>query len=218
MVISLCSVSCGSSEGTDTSVAEPVDSVGLLVSTIRTCARLYTAEYKVHKIVTHNDVKKLKGTFLQRAFDVSLPLSERRIAIPIDATLKAYIDFSSFSTANVVRRGETIEVILPDPKVELTESHIAHDEIKRYVSLFRSEFTDAELSAYERRGTAALLSRVPQMGIIDAARVNATHVLLPLLVSLGYRAEDVTITFRADFSPSDLRSILDSNVYTYGKE
>ena len=37
-----------------------VDSVPMLILQIQKCARLYTAEYKVHKIITHSDQLKLK--------------------------------------------------------------------------------------------------------------------------------------------------------------
>ena len=43
--------------------------------------------------------------------------SNRKVAIPMDATLKAYVDFSGFSAKNVNRQGDKIEIILPDPKV-----------------------------------------------------------------------------------------------------
>ena len=79
----------------------PTDSVPVMVMHIRKCSKLYTAEYKVRKIVTHDDKVELNGSFLQQKFNISVPMSSRKIAIPIDAKLKAYVDFSGFSEKNI---------------------------------------------------------------------------------------------------------------------
>ena len=63
---------------------------------------------------------RLKGQLLRQDFDIPLPLGERKIAIPMDATIKAYIDFSNFSEQNVERDGDRITILLPDPQVVLT--------------------------------------------------------------------------------------------------
>lgn len=192
----------------ETTKPPKTDTVPVMVMQIRKCAKLYTAEYKVYKIVTHDDEVRLKGTFLGQKLNMSLPFSDRKVAVPIDATLKAYIDFGGFSEQNVVRRGGKIEIILPDPKVELTSSRVNHEETKRQVSLFRADFTDKELTAYEQQGRAAILNSVPQTGIIEMAREGAAHVLVPMITQLGYREEDITVTFRKKFTTEDLPLIL----------
>ena len=100
--VTLLLMSC--SRGGDTVQEEQpmaTDTIPLLVMQIQKCARLYTTEYHIHKIVTHDDILKLKGNLLSKNIDVALPLGERKIAIPMDATLKAYIDFSDFSVRNI---------------------------------------------------------------------------------------------------------------------
>ena len=67
----------------------PADTIPMMLTVIKNCSKLYTAEYHIHNIVTHNYTRKLRGTFLQQQFDITLPLGERKIAIPMDATLKA---------------------------------------------------------------------------------------------------------------------------------
>ena len=42
----------------------PVDTIPMMVMQIQKCSKLYTAEYHLHKIVTHKDQMRLKGTFL----------------------------------------------------------------------------------------------------------------------------------------------------------
>ncbi len=199
--------------GTNTKVeTKPVDTIPVMVMQIRKCSKLYTTEYRVRKIVTHDDKVELQGSLFNRKFNVAVPLSARKIAIPVDAKLKAYVDFGQFTERNVTTDGRKIEIILPDPKVELTSSRIDHDEIKKHVSLIRSNFTDAEMSSYERQGREQIIKSIPQTGIIDMARESATHVLVPMLVKMGYREEDITITFRKDFTESDMPMILENTI------
>lgn len=207
----LALASCNS--GTNTKVeTKPVDTIPVMVMQIRKCSKLYTTEYRVRKIVTHDDKVELQGSLFNRKFNVAVPLSARKIAIPVDAKLKAYVDFGQFTERNVTTDGRKIEIILPDPKVELTSSRIDHDEIKKHVSLIRSNFTDAEMSSYERQGREQIIKSIPQTGIIDMARESATHVLVPILVKMGYREEDITITFRKDFTESDMPMILENTI------
>ena len=172
------------------------DTMPNLVMQVQQCSRLYTAEYHIHKIVTHDDVVRLKGNFMRKDFDIPLPLGERKVAIPMDATLKAYIDFSGFSEKNVERDGDHITIVLPDPKVMLTSSKINQEEVKTYVGLTRSHFTDRELSAYEQQGRQAIIDRAADMGIVETAQENAARVLVPMLVQMGYREQNITIAFR----------------------
>ena len=192
------------------------DTIPVLVTQIKKCARLYTAEYRIHKIVTHDDQVKLKGSFLQQKFNITVPMTSRKIAIPIDATLKAYIDFNDFSDKNVLRSGDRIEILLPDPKVEMTGSRINHDEIKRHVSFMRSNFSDAELTSYERQGRASIINSIPSMGIIDMAREGAAHALIPMIRQMGFKEENIKVTFRKEFTTDDLPFILDNKTIENG--
>ena len=130
---------------------------------------------------------------------ILLPLGDRKIAIPINVRLKAYIDFAAFSKENVSRNGNKIEVTLPDPKVVVTSSKVDHDEIRQYVDLTRSRFIDAEMSNFENQGREAVVKSVPQLGIISTARDNAAQVIIPMIVSMGYDEKDITVTFRKDY-------------------
>ena len=185
------------------------DSQELLITQIQQCSRLYTAEYQIHKIVTHDDVLRLQGQLTGESYDFTLPmLGDRKIAIPMDATLKAYIDFSGFSEENVERDNERITIILPDPKVTLTSSKIDHANIKKYVALLRSDFTDEELSSYEKQGREAIIATIPELGIVESARQNAARILVPMIKQLGYSERNITIAFRENLDP---QSIIERN-------
>ena len=189
---------CSSDPEPADTVADNTENRPTLVQQVRKCSRLYTTEYHIHKIVTHDDVLRLKGQLLRQDFDIPLPLGERKIAIPMDATVKAYIDFSNFSEQNVERDGDRITILLPDPQVVLTSSKINRDEIREYVGLTRSRFSDKELTGYEQQGREAILKSIPDLGIEETARENAARVLVPLLTDMGYDERNVTIAFRRD--------------------
>ena len=197
LVLSTC-WSCRSDESPQPA-AQPEERPNL-VTQVQKCARLYTTEYHIHKIVTHDDVLRLKGSLLARDFNIALPLGERKIAIPMDATLKAYIDFSQFTEDNVEHDGERITILLPDPQVVMTSTKIDRDKVREYVGLTRSHFTDKELTAYEQQGRQAILNTIPELGITEAAQANAAQVLVPMLVEMGYREENITIAFRKNLN------------------
>lgn len=198
MLIASCSGSKEKQEDAER-VVERVDTTAVIIMQLQKCSRLYTAEYDIHKIVTHSDEKRLKGKLFDHEFDMKMPLGDRKIAIPINVKLKAYVDFGSFGKENVRRNGEKIEVTLPDPRVVVTSSKVDHDEIHQYVALTRSRFTDAEMSNFESQGRQAVLNTIPQLGIIETARDNAAQVIIPMIVKMGYNEKDITVTFRKDY-------------------
>lgn len=196
-----------------TSVEEPevevMDTADVLIRQVKKCSRLYTAEVDVHKIITHDDQLKLSGSIMSKPVGINMPFGKRKIAIPIDATLKAYIDFGDFSEANVERYGDRIEVFLPDPKIVLTQTKVHNEEIKRYVPLLRSDFSDEELAHFEALGRQDIIDKVPKTGIISMAQEGAANVLIPLLKQLGYKEENITVTFRKEFTIGDIRRMVE---------
>ena len=187
---------------------EYVDTIPMLVMQVQKCSRLYTAEYKMHKIITHDDEIRMKGKFLNQDYNVALPMGSRKIAIPIDATVKAYIDLSSFSEKNVRRVGDKIDVTLPDPRIEMTSSRINHGEIRKYVALTRQNFSDKEMAGYEQQGRQAIINDIPQTGIMEMAKESAARVMVPFFVGMGFNEKDITISFRKDFSDNEIKKMI----------
>ena len=209
LLLTGCACSGDDAEQRQTANAyQSIDTVPMLIQQIQKCARLYTTEMKVHKIVTHDDVLRLKGSVLQRQFNIKLPLGDRRIAIPIDAKLKAWIDFSQFSEKNIERHGDRITIILPDPQVTMTSSKIDQKNVKQHVALARSNFSDAELADYQQQGRAAIIQSIPEMGIIETAQANAAKVLVPILTAMGFEEHQVTVAFRKQYDVTDMQSLL----------
>lgn len=196
---------------------EAIDTIPLLVMQIQKCSKLYTSEFRIHKIVTHDDKLQLNGSFFKKDFSINLPAGKRKVAIPMDATLKTYIDFTGFSEKNVRRQGKKIEITLPDPKVDLTSTKIDHKDVKQYVALTRSNFTDEELANYEQQGRQAIINDIARMDIMEQARQSAANTLIPLIEQMGYEDKDITVTFRKEFTPSEIKSFLNINSTEYGK-
>lgn len=191
-------------------VVQAIDTVPMLVTQVQQCAKLYTAEYRVHKIITHDDVVRLKGTVLQRDFNLKVPLGDRKIAIPMDAKLKAYIDFSQFSEKNIERQGDKITILLPDPKVTMTSSKIDQKNVRQYVALTRAYFSDAELANYQQQGRAAIIADIPKLGILETAQANAAKVLVPMLKDMGYEEKNITVAFRKQYGADDILQLIRS--------
>lgn len=182
--------------------SEPIDTMGVLVARIQQQHRLYTAECQVHKIVLFSDEASLGG----RLFDISLP-GYRKAAVPIDVTLKAYVDFTNFSASNVSFIDSLCIVTLPDPKVIITASKIDHKATRQYVGMTRSKFTEAELSKIAKQGEDSIAAHIASFGIQDRARESCTRTLLPLLTRLGITEQNIVIRFRKDFNDQDLRPV-----------
>ena len=188
--------SCKGGDGDAPAEAERIDTIPMMVQQIQQCSKLYTAEYKVHKIVTHDDVVGLSGKALGKDFSLKLPsLGKRKVAIPINATLKAYIDMSAVKVEDIRRDGDKIEIVLPKPHVVMTSSSIEHEEVKQYVAVLRSNFSDEELSNYEAQGRKAIIADIPKMKLPEMAKASAARMLIPIVARMGFRQENVTITF-----------------------
>ena len=205
---------CGNDSPQET---EPMatDTIPELITRIQKCSRLYTTEYHIHKIVTHDDIIRLKGNIMRKNFNIALPLGDRKIAIPMDATLKGYIDLTDFSENNIERNGDHITILLPDPQVTLTSSKINQKEIRSYVGLTRSYFTDKEMTNFEQQGRQAILNNISNTDIIRTTQENAARVLVPIVVQLGYKEENVTIAFRKNL---DVLQLIHSSLENNGKK
>ena len=206
-----CACNKGEEQKAEQTNYQSIDTVPMLVMQVQKCSKLYTSEFKVHKIVTHDDVVRLRGQLFSRDYDVALPIGDRKVAIPMDATLKAYIDFANFSEENVRRQNGKITITLPDPRVVMTDTKIDQKGVREYVSLTRSHFSDRELSAYEQQGREAIIANIPKMGIIERARESAARQLIPIIAQMGYEEENITISFSRDFSITDIRTLLELN-------
>ena len=179
------------------------DTIATLVSKVQQQSRLYAADCKVHKVVLFTDQSQIDGGLLK--FN---KVGYRKIAIPIDVTLKGYIDFSDFSVNNVQREGNLLVITLPDPKVVLTASKIDHQQARQFVSLTRSNFTTDEVTRLAHQGVDSIRSHANSFGIIELARASAARTLIPIAQRLGYAENNVVVRYRKEFNKSDWKQIV----------
>ena len=125
-----------------------------------------------------------------------------------DATVKGYVDMADLTERNIRQEGNRLTVILPDPRVELTATKVDHKQTRQFVRFLGRNFTDAERSSFERQGRDSIIASLPQSGINENARASAARILVPLLTQMGYKEEDITITFRKEFTGDDLRHMI----------
>ena len=181
-------------------VEERTDSVPrpTLIMQLQRCSRLNTAEIKLHKIITHDDEMKLSGKLMGKELSVNIPAGKRKVAIPLYATVKASIDLGKMTDEDIVREGNKITIYLPQPDVEITETHIAHEGVRQFVALTRSNFSDEELQKYELEGRKSIEQSLGSLGIENMARESAARQLIPIVQASGFKDTDITITFRKD--------------------
>ena len=122
--------------------------------------------------------------------------------------IRAELEKEGITTPTAQQLRQTIINIrnakLPDPKVMMTSSKIDQKNVKQYVALARANFSDKEMSSYEQQGRAAIIQSIPELGIMETAQANAAKVLVPMLKEMGYKEENITISFRKHFEAQDI--------------
>lgn len=180
-----------------------VDTTALMVMRVQSCARLYTAEMKIHKLITHTDEPRIKGKVLGLQVDLPARMGDRRIAIPIDVTLKAYIDFANFTADNLQRTDSTLVITLPDPHVIITSTRVDNQGTRQYVDAFRSRYTDAEIANFAQQGADSITAHLSRFGLEERAKQSAARQLIPLFSNLGYTESQITLRFGRNYSDHD---------------
>ena len=200
-LLSVLFAACAQQDGDEPQTDERQEDTAGVAARIQQCSRLYTTEYRVHKIVACQSSREISGLGMSLNFDI---FGDRKIVIPMDATLKGYIDFSRFTASDIERQGQRIVITLPDPEVMMTATKVDQEGVKQFVTGFRDRFSDEEQTAFEAQGRQAIIDEIPNLHIEQSAREGAVRLLVPLLVQMGFQEQDIVINFRTDFSSSDL--------------
>ncbi len=212
LICSLCLLltvaTCGNHKADRTENMVKIDTMEVLATNISACSRLYTAQYDVRKIMVYTDTTTISGNFLNHHIKVALPLSDRKLAIPISATAKAYIDLGKIKPENIIKRGDRLEIILPDPEIMLTSTTVDHKNVKQKVGLLRHNFTDEEMTRLQRQGRNEIIKSISRTNIVVDAQRNAARIIVPIAVQCGFNEENVTVTFRKDFRPADINVLI----------
>lgn len=197
-----------SHKGTAETEEAAIDTIPVLVTRMEQCSRLYTTEYQMRKIVIYDNPAVISGKVLHQDFKINLPIGDRRIAIPVTATAKAYVDMGKLTAKDVRRNGDKIEITLPDPEVTLTATKVDNKGIKQKVALLRSRFSDDEITRIQQQGRKDIIKSLKSTNIIEDARQSAARQLIPVVTDLGFKEENITITFRKEVTPSYIERLI----------
>lgn len=167
-----------------------------VVKGLKKSDKLYVTECAVHKLITANDLNKVNGSVMGKKFSFNMSIGDRKIAIPMNCVLKAYVDFDSLKVEDVNITENGIMLMLDEPKVEMTSSKIDHVAIKEFTGILRSSFSDEEMTDLERQGRDAVLASIPNMGIVENAKQNAVATLIPILMNSGFASDEIQIDFK----------------------
>lgn len=195
-------VSTPTSDTTNIQEVSQTDITRELVDRIKQQSRLYTTECQVHKVVLFSDDSRIGGALI----DIPVP-GDRKVAIPIDVTLKGYVDFSTFSENNVIFADSICIINLPDPQIMVTGSKIDHKGTRQYVSMTRSKFSEADISRLAAQGEDTIVSHLNSYGIIDDTRESCARTIVPILTAMGYAESNVVIRFSRNFTDADIRHL-----------
>jgi len=209
IVIAFLSSCQGKEESSDNT--EPVDTLQNILLQAQKCSRLYTTEFHIHKIVSYDEQVRVKGKLFNQDYNIKLPIGYRKIAFPMDATLKGYIDMGQLTEENFIREGDRLTIMLPNPQIMMTATKIDQHNVKEYISLTRAHFSDREITHLERQGRKAIISNVARYGIAEQARENAARLLIPIVTKMGFEEQNVTITFSDELTPESLQRIITTN-------
>lgn len=192
----------GSDVAMDSSSIVKIDTLHEAVMSIQQQSRLFTTECQIHKVVLYTDEGKIGGKLL----DIDIP-GDRKVAIPIDVTLKGYVDFTEFSEKNIRKTDSLCIVTLPDPEVVVTGSKIDHKATRQYVSMTRSRFSETEITKLTSQGEDTIINHITNYGIIEQSRESCARILVPLLTRVGFKESNIVIRFRKNYNDADLRSL-----------
>lgn len=182
-----------------------------LLNQAKESSRIYTSEYQVSKVIIHEDDKRVAGKLLGMNIDLGIAGTDRLIAIPMQGVLKGYVDMGDLLPEDIQMAEDRVSVCLPQPRVMLVSTTINHSSIVESVSLFRSAFSDAELTQIQQQGRDSLLASVPRLGILPQVKKNAERTIVSLLQAFGYTKEQITVSFKNDKpcnTAADVKSIL----------
>ena len=75
----------------------------------------------------------------------------------------------------------------------------------------RSNYSDAELTQLEQQGRESIIRDIPNLDPMEQARVSAANTLIPMLKQMGFREENIQISFRKKFTLDDIGGFLQNS-------
>lgn len=158
------------------------------VLALKEMSELATVEYIVTKIVRADDNK----TWYK--------VGDRKILMSCEASIKAGIDFSQISGADISIDGKSISMVLP--KAHLISMNIRPEDVRveyTETGFFRDDFSTGERDALLAQGERQIRNSVETLGVLAAAETNASLFISNYLKTLGYNR--INIRFSSNPTP-----------------
>ncbi len=84
--------------------------------------------------------------------------------------------------------------------------------VKQYVSITRSNYSDAELSQLEQQGRESIINDIPNLRPHGTSPLSAANTLIPMLKDMGFKEENIKISFRKKFTIQDLKEFISNGL------
>ena len=65
---------------------------------------------------------------------------------------------------------------------------------------------------YEQEGRKATIKDIPKLDVLELARISAAKTLIPIFVGLGFKEENITITFRKELNGNNASSLITNTI------
>lgn len=144
---------------------------------------LGTVEYTISKIIKAND-----NSFYT--------IGDRKILFSCKATMKAGIDLSNFSPANVKIEKGNNSVVINLPKAKVLSFNMPAEKVQleyEKVGIMRSNFTVENRNDLLKQAEEAIIADAENLGILKDAEKNAKLFFEALLAQVGFN--NITINY-----------------------
>lgn len=153
-----------------------------IVSALQQMQNLATTSYTLSKVIKAND----NQTWYK--------IGDRKILITCEAEVKAGIDFSAIDTRYISKKGKSISLQLPPPRI--ISINLPPEKIQvafQDIGFFRDQFSISEQSELLQQAEKQINAKAVSLGILEESKINARTWLTSYLSMLGF--EEIDINF-----------------------
>ena len=194
MALTFCA--CGSDD------AENVD-----LKWIRNRKELGVAEFNFHKII----VERKTTNLMSIAGHGIGSYTQRPRVIPVDMTVLGSIDFSGVTNDNLIKNGDELTFVLPDPTLRIQSCEADYEAMEKYSNegwWNGSKYSDKEIQmAVSKAKDSIIIERTLSL-MAEQTRANAFSVLRPIIsLATGVEEDKIKVQFdsQLDLSKAEFK-------------
>lgn len=162
---------------------------------IRDCKELGVAEFNFHKIIVERNTVSALGVAGNGIF--SLP--ERTLIVPVDVKVIGSIDFSNITKDNLIKDGDELIFILPDPILRI-ESCLPDYKMIEKASKEQwwrgGSFNDNQIREVANQAKDSIIIEKTLKLMTERTCANAFDILRPIIsLATGIAEENIKVQF-----------------------